>query len=107
MIRRALAALATLVLLAGCGFGTGGEEGTATLWVTRDRGAETLLDVKVDAGQTLMRALGSEVELETRYGGRYRPVDRRARRQPRRPARLVLVRERLRGRPERRRLQAP
>ena len=71
MIRRALAALATLVLLAGCGFGTGGEEGTATLWVTRDRGAEVLLDVKVDAGQTLMRALGSKVELETRYGGRY------------------------------------
>ena len=72
MIRRALAALAVLVLLAGCGgFGAGGEEGTATLWVTRDRGAELLLDVKVDAGQTLMRALGSKVELETRYGGRY------------------------------------
>jgi hypothetical protein len=30
-----------------------------------------LLDVQVDAGQTLMRALGSKVELETRYGGRY------------------------------------
>ena len=72
MIRRALAALAVLVLLAGCGgFGAGGEEGTATLWVTRDRGAEVLLDVEVDAGQTLMRALGSKVELETRYGGRY------------------------------------
>ena len=72
MIRRALAALAVLVLLAGCGgFGAGGEEGTATLWVTRDRGAELLLDVQVDAGQTLMRALGSKVELETRYGGRY------------------------------------
>ena len=72
MIRSALAALVTLVLLAGCGsFGAGGEEGTATLWVTRDRGAEMLLDVKVDAGQTLMRALGSKVELETRYGGRF------------------------------------
>lgn len=70
MIRRALAALAVLVLLAGCG-GAGGEEGTATLWVTRDRGTEVLLDVKVDAGQTLMRALAAEVELETRYGGRY------------------------------------
>ena len=70
MIRRALAALAVLVLLAGCG-GAGGEEGTATLWVTRDRGAELLLDAEVDAGQTLMRALGSKVELETRYGGRY------------------------------------
>ena len=72
MIRSALAALAVLVLLAGCGsFGAGGEEGTATLWVTRDRGAEVLLDVQVDAGQTLMRALGSKVELETRYGGRF------------------------------------
>ncbi|HWL33282.1 MAG TPA: DUF4430 domain-containing protein [Gaiellaceae bacterium] len=70
MIRRALAALVVLVLLAGCG-GAGEEEGTATLWVTRDRGAELLLDVKVDAGQTLMRALGSKVELETRYGGRF------------------------------------
>jgi Domain of unknown function (DUF4430) len=72
VIRRALAALTALVLLAGCGsFGAGGEEGTATLWVTRDRGAEVLLDVKVDAGQTLMRALNSKVELETRYGGRF------------------------------------
>ncbi len=70
MIRRALAALVVLVLLAGCG-GAGGEEGSATLWVTRDRGAEVLVDVKVDAGQTLMRALAGEVELETRYGGRY------------------------------------
>ena len=70
MIRRALAALAALVLLAGCG-GAGEEEGTATLWVTRDRGAEVLLDTKVDAGQTLMRALNSKVELETRYGGRF------------------------------------
>jgi Domain of unknown function (DUF4430) len=70
VIRRALAALAVLVLLAGCG-GSGGEEGTATLWVTRDRGAEVLLDTQVDAGQTLMRALASRVELETRYGGRF------------------------------------
>jgi hypothetical protein len=72
VIRRALAALAALVLLAGCSvFGVGGEEGTATLWVTRDRGAELLLEVEVGAGQSLMRALASQVELETRYGGRY------------------------------------
>ena len=72
MIARALAALALLVLLAGCAdAGAGGGEGTATLWVTRDRGAELLLEAEVDAGQTLMRALGSKVELETRYGGRY------------------------------------
>lgn len=72
MTRRALAALAVLVLLTGCGsFGAGEGEGTATLWVTRDRGATLLLETDVEAGQTLMRALDSEVELETRYGGRY------------------------------------
>ena len=72
MIRSALAALAALVLLAGCGsFGAGGEEGTATLWVTRDRGAEVLLDTRVDAGQTLMRALASKADVDTRYGGRF------------------------------------
>ena len=71
MIRRALAALAVLVLLAGCGGSAGGEEGTAKLWVTRDRGAELLLDTDVEAGQTLMRALAAETELETRYGGRF------------------------------------
>ena len=68
MIRRALAALAALVLLAGCG-GAGEEEGTATLWVTRDRGAEVLLDAKVDAGQTLMRALNSARFCSLRYTG--------------------------------------
>jgi hypothetical protein len=67
---RALSALAVVVLLAGCG-GSGGGEGTAQLWVTRDRGAELLVDTDVDAGQTLMRALAAEVELETRYGGRF------------------------------------
>jgi hypothetical protein len=70
VIRRALGALAVLFLLAGCG-GPGGEEGTAQLWVTRDRGAELVLDTEVDAGQTLMRALASKAEVETRYGGRY------------------------------------
>jgi hypothetical protein len=68
---RKRAALGVLfLLLGGCG-GAGGEEGTATLWVTRDRGAELLVDVEVDAGQTLMRALAAEADVETRYGGRY------------------------------------
>jgi len=75
VIRRAHAferccALAVLVLLAGCG-GAGGEEGTAQLWVTRDQGAQLLVDAEVDAGQTVMRALAAEAEVETRYGGRY------------------------------------
>ncbi len=46
-------------------------EGTAQLWVTRDRGAKLLVDTKVEAGQTLMRALASETDVKTRYGGRY------------------------------------
>ena len=71
MIRRALSACAALVLLAGCGGAAGEGEGTAQLWVTRDRGAELLVDTEVEAGQTLMRALASEAEVETRYGGRY------------------------------------
>jgi hypothetical protein len=70
--RRALGALAVvLVLLAGCGGAAGAEEGTAQLWVTRDRGAQVLVDAEVDAGQTLMRALAAEADVETRYGGRY------------------------------------
>lgn len=71
MIRRAVSALVFLVLLAGCGGSAGGEEGTAHLWVTRDRGAELLVDADVDAGQTLMRALASAADVETRYGGRF------------------------------------
>lgn len=68
MIRARAAALLAVLLLAACG---GGEEGTATLWVTRDRGATLLLEREVAAGQTAMRALGREAKVETRYGGRF------------------------------------
>jgi hypothetical protein len=67
---RGLATVLVLVVLAGCG-GAGENEGTATLWVTRDRGATLLVDAEVPAGQTLMRALASQAKIETRYGGRY------------------------------------
>jgi hypothetical protein len=67
---RGLATVLVLLVLAGCG-GAGEDEGTATLWVTRDRGATLLVDAKVPAGQTLMRALASQAKIETRYGGRY------------------------------------
>jgi hypothetical protein len=70
IVRNSVALAVLVLLLAGCG-GAGGEEGTATLWVTRDRGAQLLVDAEVDAGQTLMRALAGEADLETRYGGRY------------------------------------
>ena len=71
MSRRALSALVALLLLAGCGGAAGEEQGTAQLWVTRDRGAKLLVDAEVEAGQTLMRALAAEADVETRYGGRY------------------------------------
>ena len=61
-----LAALA----LAGCGGeGPTAADGTARLWVTRDRGSEVLVDATVPAGQTLLRALRSQAEVTTRYGG--------------------------------------
>ena len=75
MSRRALSALTVLILFAGCGgtaVGNGAEEeGTAQLWVTRDRGAQLLLIAEVEAGQSLLRALAAEADVETRYGGRY------------------------------------
>jgi Domain of unknown function (DUF4430) len=62
---------AALLAVAGCGGGAEGAAGEATLWVTRDRGEQVLLETRVDAGQTLLRALRSEADVETRYGGRF------------------------------------
>ena len=62
--------LAAVVLaLAGCG----GEptHGTATLWVTSDRGAHVLFTGTVPAGLTAMQALVRREKVGTRYGGRY------------------------------------
>ena len=70
-MRRACALLVLLVALAGCGDAAGEGEGTAQLWVTRDRGETLLLDVEVEAGQTVMRALAAEADVDTRYGGRF------------------------------------
>lgn len=71
-MRRALAALllAAALVVSGCG-GDEADRGTATLWVTRDRGAELLHEAEVPAGQTLLRALREVAEVDTRYGGRY------------------------------------
>jgi hypothetical protein len=77
--RRLAAALAALGLavvvwlaVAGCGASPDdGARGTARLWVTKERGAVVLLDTVVPAGQTLLRALRSRAEVETRYGGRF------------------------------------
>jgi len=56
--------------LVGCGSeGPTAADGTARLWVTRDRGSEVLVDATVPAGQTLLRALRSKAKVTTRYGG--------------------------------------
>jgi hypothetical protein len=60
-----------LVVAAGLAGGGGDDGGTATLWVTRDRGAEVMLVREVPAGLTAMQALDREADVETRYGGRF------------------------------------
>lgn len=79
--RRALrplpaAALVCAALLAGCGLGPGGERtgDGAELRVTRDFGRVPMGSVElreVREGQTVMRALRSAFDVETRYGGRF------------------------------------
>jgi Domain of unknown function (DUF4430) len=69
-MRRARLALALVVLLVACG-GATEEQGRAELWVTRDRGAEVLLQRTVPAGLTVLQALRREADVETRYGGRF------------------------------------
>jgi hypothetical protein len=74
-VKRLFVVLLALTLAACGGAGAGSdspaEQGTATLWVTRDRGAEILLTATVPAGQTVVQALDGEAEIETRYGGRF------------------------------------
>jgi hypothetical protein len=60
-------ALLLVVFLAGCG----GDGGTATLKVTRDRGQHVLLVARVPAGLTAMQALERKAEVRTSYGGRF------------------------------------
>ena len=68
-----LAALLVVLSLAGCGSfaATEGSEGTASLWITRDRGAKVLFEGEVPAGLTVMQALQRKADVETRYGGRF------------------------------------
>jgi uncharacterized protein DUF4430 len=70
LIRRALGIVGAAALVTGCG-AEPRQEGTARLWITRDRGARVLLTTTVPAGLTAMQALRREVKVETRYGGRF------------------------------------
>jgi len=65
--------LAVVLLLAFAVTGCGGERehGTATLWVTKDRGAHLVYSGTVPAGLTAMQALDRKLEITTRYGGRF------------------------------------
>lgn len=67
----AVVALAATAL--GCGLGPGeSSDGEATLTVTRDYGAERLLEVSEEdppESRTVIQMLDSEAELTTRYGG--------------------------------------
>jgi hypothetical protein len=75
LFRQTLPAAALSVALAGCSSGTGAS-GRATVWVTRDRGAQVLHVAKVPAGLSALQGLDRVAEVKTRYGGRYvRAVD--------------------------------
>lgn len=68
---RRLLVLAALLVTAVAGCGGAQAEGEATLWVTRDRGAEVLVEATVPAGLTAMQALRGEADVDTSYGGRF------------------------------------
>ena len=67
---KALAVLGAALVLAGCGVGGGGH-GTATLWVTRDRGAQVIYAGSVPAGLDAIQVVDRRLKVTTRYGGRY------------------------------------
>jgi hypothetical protein len=66
-------ALLACLLVAGCGFGEGATRGDVTLTVTRDFGAERLhegIDEETaKEGDSVMRLLQANYDVETRYGG--------------------------------------
>lgn len=70
MVRRLALLLAAACLLAGCGEEAAGE-GSAELWITRDRGSEVVLSTTVPAGISALEALRRKTDVETRYGGRF------------------------------------
>ena len=69
-MKHGLLVACALVLLAGCGHERAGS-GSASLWITRDRGATVLLVRTVPAGLTAMQVLDEEADISKRYGGRF------------------------------------
>jgi hypothetical protein len=68
-VRLLAAAGLAAAFLAGCG--STQTSGSATLWITRDRGRDVVLTKKVGAGQTAMQALQQVAKVKTSYGGRF------------------------------------
>lgn len=68
-MRRLAAAGLAVASLAGCG--STHTKGSATLWITRDRGQQVVHVGKVKAGQTAMQALQQAAKVKTTYGGRF------------------------------------
>ncbi|HEY6963386.1 MAG TPA: DUF4430 domain-containing protein [Gaiellaceae bacterium] len=62
--------LALALVLAGCG-GGGRARGTATLWVTENRGAHVVFSGDVGAGLNGIQTVERKLKVSTRYGGRY------------------------------------
>jgi hypothetical protein len=69
-VKRAVLVALALFLLPACGRERTGS-GSATLWVTRDRGATLVAERTVPAGLTAMQALDRELDVKTRYSGRF------------------------------------
>ena len=90
-------ALVLVLAFAVTGCGGGREHGTATLWVTRDRGAQVLYTGTVPAGLTAMQALERVRKVTTRYGGRFVQSIDGVEGSATAAARLVLLRRRHRG----------
>jgi hypothetical protein len=65
-----LVSLLAALALAGCGEERTGS-GTASLWVTRDRGDDVIRTETVPAGISVLEAVDRELDVETRYGGRF------------------------------------
>jgi hypothetical protein len=69
MMLRVLPLLLALALT-GCGEERAGS-GTASLWVTKDRGGDVVYTGEVPAGISALEALDRELDVETSYGGRF------------------------------------
>jgi hypothetical protein len=71
VLRRSVLLLVALGLaLGGCGEERTGS-GTASLWVTRDRGSAVIHTGGVPAGISALEAVDRELDVETSYGGRF------------------------------------